>query len=181
MNRQIPHTEKTPGFIQAITRRGLLGKLIGMIAALIGMVLIYPLASYTILPTLKRRSKEWIVLLDPSQLKPHEPKNIEVVMSLKDGWLKSTTVKSVWAVQKNEGEIVIYSPLCTHLGCGYRWEAEQKVFMCPCHGSVFNMDGQVLAGPAPRSLDTLPVKVENDRIWTIYKEFRAGASKKIEL
>jgi menaquinol-cytochrome c reductase iron-sulfur subunit len=181
MNQQIPNTEKQHGFIHAITRRGLMGKLIGMIAALMGMVLIYPLASYTIRPALKKRPKEWIDILDPSQLKPHEPKSAEVVMSLKDGWLKSTTVKSVWLVQKNPDEIVIYSPLCTHLGCGYRWENDQKVFMCPCHGSVFSIDGQVLAGPAPRPLDTLPVKIENGRIWTIYKEFKAGTSQKLEL
>jgi menaquinol-cytochrome c reductase iron-sulfur subunit len=180
MNRQIPHTEERHRFINAISRRGLLGRFIGLIAALIGAILVYPLAGYTIFPALKRRSEEWVDILDPTRLKPLEPKSIEVVMSLKDGWLKSTAVKSVWAVRKGD-EIVIYSPLCTHLGCGYRWEAERQVFFCPCHGSVFNIDGRVLAGPAPRPLDTLPVKVENGRLWIIYKEFKAGTPKKIEL
>ena len=181
MDRRIPHIEERHSFIHAISRRGFLGKIIGIIVALIGTVLIVPLSGYTILPALKRRSEEWVDILDPAQLKPHEPKSAEVVMSLQDGWLKSTAVKSVWAIRKNEGEIVIYSPLCTHLGCGYRWETERQIFLCPCHASVFNIDGQVLAGPAPRPLDTLPAKIENGRVWTIYKEFKAGTPKKIEL
>jgi nitrite reductase/ring-hydroxylating ferredoxin subunit len=31
---------------------------------------------------------------------------------------------------------------------------------CPCHGSVYAADGRVLSGPAPRSLDTLPMQVQ---------------------
>jgi menaquinol-cytochrome c reductase iron-sulfur subunit len=104
-----------------------------------------------------------------------------VVMSTRDGWLKSSTIKSVWAVRKNDDEVTIYSPLCTHLGCGFRWEPEKQVFICPCHASVFDIEGRVLEGPAPRPLDTLPVKIENGRLWTIYKEFKAGTPRKIEL
>ena len=181
MDRRIPHTEERHRFINAISRRGLLGRFIGLIAALIGAILVYPLAGYTILPALKRRSEEWVDILDPSQLSLHEPKSIPVVISAKDGWLKSTTVKSVWAVRKDTADVTIYSPLCTHLGCGYRWESDRQVFFCPCHGSVFDIEGRVLAGPAPRPLDTLPVKIENGRLWTIYKEFKAGTPKKIEL
>ncbi len=181
MDAQKPSTNERSGSLHAINRRGFFERFIGIIAAFIGVTLSLPLAGYTILPALRRRSEGWADILDPTQLEPHEPKSIEVVMSLKDGWFKSTTLKSVWAVRKNEGEIVIYSPLCTHLGCGYRWESERQVFFCPCHASVFNIDGQVLAGPAPRPLDTLPVKIENGRIWTIYKEFKAGTPKKIEL
>jgi menaquinol-cytochrome c reductase iron-sulfur subunit len=36
--------------------------------------------------------------------------------------------------------------------------------MCPCHGSVFNGDGTVAGGPAPRPLFTYPIRVVNGRI-----------------
>ncbi len=181
MNTYDPQTNEKQGFINILTRRGFIGKAIGAIAALIGVLLIIPLAGYTILPALRRRTEGWIDVLNPNQLKSDAPTSVEVVTSVRDGWLKSTTVKSVWAVRKENGEVVIYSPLCTHLGCGYRWEAEQQAFFCPCHGSVFDIDGKVLAGPAPRPLDTLPTKTESGRLWIIYKEFRAGAPNKIEL
>jgi menaquinol-cytochrome c reductase iron-sulfur subunit len=181
MDAQKPLPKERSGSLHAINRRGFLGRFIGIIAAFIGVTLSLPLAGYTILPALRKRSEVWVDILDPNQLTPYEPKSIEVVMSTKDGWLKSTTVKSVWAVRKNDAEVTIYSPLCTHLGCGYRWESDKQIFSCPCHGSLFDIEGRVLAGPAPRPLDTLPAKIENGRVWTIYKEFKAGTPKKIEL
>lgn len=41
--------------------------------------------------------------------------------------------------------------VCTHLGCTPRLDAD--AFACPCHGSRFARDGQVLNGPATRALD----------------------------
>ncbi|MEO6990907.1 MAG: ubiquinol-cytochrome c reductase iron-sulfur subunit [Candidatus Baltobacteraceae bacterium] len=53
---------------------------------------------------------------------------------------------------------VIFSSVCPHLGCHYAWSAENKRFMCPCHGSQFSIVGEHLAGPAPRGLDPLPLR-----------------------
>ena len=43
------------------------------------------------------------------------------------------------------------------------------------------VQGEVLSGPAPRPLDTLPVKIEGGRLLVTYKEFKAGTAAKIEL
>lgn len=45
--------------------------------------------------------------------------------------------------------------ICTHLGCTPR--LEEKQFVCPCHGSRFDLNGDVLAGPAKRPLDRIMV------------------------
>ncbi|HEX9743697.1 MAG TPA: Rieske 2Fe-2S domain-containing protein, partial [Nitrospiraceae bacterium] len=63
----------------------------------------------------------------------------------------------------------------------YRWEDADRKFKCPCHGSVYDADGKVLAGPAPRRLDVLPSKIEDGKLFVIYKEFKAGLSKSVEL
>src|SRR5207248_1596909 len=42
---------------------------------------------------------------------------------------------------------------CVHLGCTVPFKDECVSFKCPCHGSHYNVDGEFLDGPAPRSLD----------------------------
>lgn len=42
------------------------------------------------------------------------------------------------------------SSICTHLGCNVR--VDEQGFACPCHGSRFDANGQVVSGPAPRPL-----------------------------
>jgi cytochrome b6-f complex iron-sulfur subunit len=49
------------------------------------------------------------------------------------------------------------SLVCTHLGCTL--ENKTDGFACPCHGSRFDADGNVLHGPAAKSLQSLRVEV----------------------
>ncbi len=44
------------------------------------------------------------------------------------------------------------SSVCTHLGCVTRYQPDDRNIACPCHGSRFGLDGEVIAGPAPRAL-----------------------------
>jgi Rieske Fe-S protein len=57
-------------------------------------------------------------------------------------------VAGIFFVQKGNG-YVGFEQTCTHLGCPVAWNAAADQFQCPCHGSKFNRDGQVVAGPAP--------------------------------
>lgn len=60
-----------------------------------------------------------------------------------------------------DGSLLAISRTCTHLGCSVPWDEEQHKFICPCHGSTFNLRGEVLSAPAPRPLDIFPVRIEN--------------------
>jgi cytochrome b6-f complex iron-sulfur subunit len=57
-----------------------------------------------------------------------------------------------------EGVLAIYK-VCTHLGCLYSWSDQGNKFVCPCHGSQFQKDGEFITGPAPRSLDRFVVQI----------------------
>lgn len=46
---------------------------------------------------------------------------------------------------------------CVHLGCTVPFRDDCVSFKCPCHGSHYNVDGEYLSGPAPRSLDRFPL------------------------
>ena len=60
-----------------------------------------------------------------------------------------------------DGSLLALSRTCTHLGCSVPWDKEKNKFICPCHGSTFNLTGEVLTAPAPRPLDIYPVRIEN--------------------
>lgn len=151
-----------------------------VIAGLIGLSLAVPLAGYVISPGLKPRVKRWVDVGDINDLSSKEPKQLEHVTTIKDGYIETKARKSVWAVKVPNGEITVFSPLCPHLGCGYRWDGGEQKFKCPCHGSVYSITGEVLAGPAPRPLDTLPAKIENGRLLVVYQEYKSGLSAKVE-
>ncbi|MBI1822219.1 MAG: ubiquinol-cytochrome c reductase iron-sulfur subunit [Nitrospirae bacterium] len=166
---------------EEVTRRSFFGKAIAAIAGSIALILSVPILGYTILPALRKREEPWSEVGPVTQLEMNQPKELEVVRSVSSGWMKAASVRSIWAFRKPEGEVVVYSPICTHLGCGYHWDDQKKKFLCPCHNSSFDLNGQVLGGPAPRPLDALPAKVEGDRLYVVYKEFKSGISRKEEI
>jgi len=54
-----------------------------------------------------------------------------------------------YAVYREEnGKVHIISARCPHLGCRLEWNADDRTWECPCHGSVFSVDGEILSGPA---------------------------------
>ncbi|EKU99023.1 Rieske Fe-S protein [Leptolyngbya sp. PCC 7375] len=54
---------------------------------------------------------------------------------------------------------------CTHLGCTFPWNPVDQQFQCPCHGSLYDPEGNVVRGPAPLPLKIVHVVVKDDAIW----------------
>jgi menaquinol-cytochrome c reductase iron-sulfur subunit len=163
------------------TRRSFFAWVTRLASAVIGLGLAVPLIGYFVSPALTRRERPWVDVGGAEELVAGEPKQLDHVMTIRDGWAESKSHKAVWAVKQSGGEVTVFSPLCTHLGCGYRWDREKRNFQCPCHGSVYDIAGQVLSGPAPRPLDRLPSKIDNGRLLVVYKEFKSGVGSSVEL
>lgn len=177
-----PKTEFVPGLSTPIgTRRTFFRWVTTAAAGLIGIGLALPLIGYVISPALKRRAQPWVEVGQADDLPVGIPKQLDYVQTIQDGWMESRTQKAVWAVKQADGGVTVFSPICTHLGCGYRWDGADRKFKCPCHGSVYNAEGKVLDGPAPRRLDVLPSKIEDGKLFVIYKEFKAGLREAVEI
>jgi Rieske Fe-S protein len=92
---------------------------------------------------------------------------------VRDGYLVTLVdAGAVWLQRKPSREIFALSATCPHLGCGIGLAAHG--FACPCHESRFALDGSCLAGPAPRAMDPLPLKVESGRVLVQAVRFAPG-------
>ncbi len=65
-----------------------------------------------------------------------------------------------YVVRAKEGYFYAMSAVCTHLGCITGWKADEGIIACPCHGSKFDRQGNVIAGPAPRPLPRYSISLE---------------------
>jgi glycine/D-amino acid oxidase-like deaminating enzyme/nitrite reductase/ring-hydroxylating ferredoxin subunit len=70
-----------------------------------------------------------------------------------EGKLISLEGKTVAAFRRSDGSAVVLSPVCTHMGCVVAWNQAESTWDCPCHGSRFTAEGDVMAGPAESPLD----------------------------
>lgn len=87
-----------------------------------------------------------------------------------------------------EGSILALYHVCPHLGCTVPWRPEFPFtdprnsetyngwFRCPCHGSTYSAAGVRVFGPAPRSMDTFEVTVENGNIVVNTGEITPGTT-----
>jgi glycine/D-amino acid oxidase-like deaminating enzyme/nitrite reductase/ring-hydroxylating ferredoxin subunit len=74
-----------------------------------------------------------------------------------EGDIVNAAGKKVAGYRNEDGSLYAVSTRCTHLYCQVRWNRAERSWDCPCHGSRFSPDGQVIDGPAVRPLDRRPI------------------------
>ena len=76
---------------------------------------------------------------------------------------KGNVTYSGYAV-KHGGKTLFLAVTCSHLGCSVDFVKDAKRFECPCHGSRFSLDGQVIHGPALFPLSHLNVTEQGNAL-----------------
>ncbi|MCT2343357.1 FAD-dependent oxidoreductase [Niallia taxi] len=76
----------------------------------------------------------------------------EKELSLDEASILRVNGKKVGCYKDKEGTVHMVDTTCTHLGCEVAWNNGEKTWDCPCHGSRFSFDGDVLEGPADEPL-----------------------------
>jgi glycine/D-amino acid oxidase-like deaminating enzyme/nitrite reductase/ring-hydroxylating ferredoxin subunit len=121
-------------------------------------------------------SNPWEKLYDPSRITLNTTKDFlketaNMAAQYLD-WFNAADLEKGSDIAKGEGAILIsdgskvavyrdddgfhaYSAVCPHLGCIVQWNADEKTFDCPCHGSRFTCEGIVINGPANKNLKKL--------------------------
>ena len=99
--------------------------------------------------------------------------------SVRDAWSVTRDVPlGVAFVRKEKGVIRALSSVCPHLGCTIGWDAAAGRYLCPCHDTLFEVDGSFVSGEAERAMDDLPVKIEGGRVKIQWVRYRLGGSRK---
>ena len=122
------------------------------------------------------KDNPWLDLFDARRIKPvagareFVKGNAEVASHLVGGWLSKKPDRfddlaaGEAAILKIEGETIAgyrdddgrlhaVSAVCTHMGCLVGWNENDRSWDCPCHGSRFALDGEVIHGPAVLPLE----------------------------
>ena len=75
-----------------------------------------------------------------------------------DGPPFAYTPGKFFLVHTKDGLMALYWK-CPHLGCTVPWVQSENQFHCPCHGSLYNYEGERTGGPAPRPMDYMAVSI----------------------
>lgn len=169
----------TPDNRLAATRRVFLKGFTGLLVALCSALVGVPLIGSVIGPVFRKASARWMKLGAVDSLTQGQPVHLTSVEVHTDAYVRESVIRHIWAVRRSDTEVTVFSPICPHLGCHYDWNPSTKHFECPCHGSVYSVDGKVLGGPAPRPLDTLPTKIEDGQLSAEWVQFKSGTAEKI--
>ncbi len=86
------------------------------------------------------------------------------VDEFKPGSVSHVQLGHFYISRLGDGGILALWHRCTHLGCTVPWREDEGQFHCPCHSSLFNRQGEVIGGPAPRPLDLFPVSLSDDKL-----------------
>ena len=119
-----------------------------------------PALGFALAPVFKTLPFEWQAIGPPSDFPPtnYVPRVITLVPGIGEAGTALTYVRTRDPAIDTEPEDqwnhwIAVSNRCAHLGCPVRWVDAAERFICPCHGGVYNIRGQVAGGPPVRPLD----------------------------
>ncbi|NLM21052.1 MAG: FAD-dependent oxidoreductase [Peptococcaceae bacterium] len=78
------------------------------------------------------------------------PENTEIKAG--ESKIMSVDGNRIGAFRDEQGTLHLINTTCTHMGCELNWNSAEQSWDCPCHGSRFSYDGDILEGPAVHPL-----------------------------
>ena len=151
-----------------LSRRNFMQAAIWGIGGVIGIGFGVPAVAYVVGPSLKsQQTQAWMRLGPASKVELGTPTLFTFTVQTQTGWIENLQEISVYILSTDGRTYIAMSNICTHLGCHIRWISDQNHFFCPCHNGVFDITGNVVAGPPPRPLTRYDVKEENGQLFVL--------------
>ncbi len=162
------------GGVKSPGRRSFLGALLAVSGATVGVLLAAPLVRFIAYPLRKSATETGWADVGPVQdfVSLTAPVARTITLKRRDAWEVTSSQTAVYILPAKDGQLRVLSPICPHLGCSVLWLGDQGKFICPCHAGSFTANGDRIAGPPPRSMDSLESKVEGGILKVRYQYFR---------
>jgi menaquinol-cytochrome c reductase iron-sulfur subunit len=145
-------------------------KLVGLASSgLSALMIAIPGAAFVLNYLFSPKRPEWISVGSIESFKEGETVPVFFDDPYSLPWDGVSGRRTAWLRRVQEDTFLAFAINCTHLGCPVRWEAKAKLFLCPCHGGVFDSSGDVAAGPPQRPLHRYPVRISEGHV-----EIQAG-------
>lgn len=140
-------------------RRAFLKKALLAVLSLLGLIYLVP--ALRVLAPAKTREKEivYVPLLEEADVPRSGVRKTELSFIAGGRERKSRVFITAMA-----DDVIVFSAVCSHLGCLVNYHRKRREFVCPCHGGRYDLTGKNIAGPPPAPLTRLPVKLEKGMI-----------------
>jgi menaquinol-cytochrome c reductase iron-sulfur subunit len=145
------------------SRRTFLARMSAGLGAMAAMLVAIPALGLLLSPA-RRDAQLWRPVGPVTRFRVGETVLVAYVDPEPLPWAGFAARSTAWVRRDGPDTFVAFSPYCTHVGCPVTWAAGAELFMCPCHGGTFHRDGSVAAGPPPRPLDRLAVRVRDGQV-----------------
>jgi quinol---cytochrome c reductase iron-sulfur subunit, bacillus type len=148
----------------AIGRRNFVVRALLTIQATIGATLAFILGASTLAPSFARRDETWLRAAEFDALPENQPVPVTLRVTRQDGYSQVVDRTVIYLVRTGEQGVRAMQSTCTHLGCRTAYDARAKRIKCPCHGGVFDAQGNVVDGPPPAPLPALEARLEDGQV-----------------
>lgn len=153
--------QQTP---DSLGRRNFMVRTIIALQATMGAALAFILGSTTLAPSFSRRDATWLRAAELDALLENQPMPVTLRITRQDGYSQVVDRTVVYLVRTGDQDVRALQSTCTHLGCRTAYDRRSKRILCPCHGGVFDVQGNVVEGPPPAPLPSLATRVENGQV-----------------
>ena len=147
-----------------ISRRGLFMKLGILFNGLVATALAVPIVRFLFSSVTRGRAGDylsWVSLGRVNEFLEGETR----LATFRNPYVMPTDGETVntacWVRRIEDDQFQVFAVNCAHLGCPVRWFPQSRLFMCPCHGGAYYLDGSRASGPPERGLFEYPYKVQN--------------------
>jgi len=154
-----------------------IGAVVGVVPLAVGLV--------TFLDPLRRQGAgaKWFRVGSVDALRAGVPERVTIVGDRRDSWTdyRQEPLGAIFLVAEPDGKgVKALNATCPHAGCSVAFQAARQCFLCPCHTSAFNLEGEPTSPVPPRGMDALECEIRGPgEIWVKYEDFLTGTADKI--